>query len=78
MGSETPGQLRLSSRAMQRSTVNGCTLADDSSKLGGTIPLQAIIGLKLKKTQTQTTVFQEFMALQIGWQEEEVVKLNNK
>ena len=32
---EAPGQLRLSSREVQRTAVDGFTHADDSSELGG-------------------------------------------
>ena len=44
---EQPGQQRLSSvREMQRTTAEGCSLADGSSDLGATIFFQAVAGIE--------------------------------
>ena len=45
---EAPGRLRLSSRKMQRTFVDGFTHADGSLELKGTISLQAVTGMKLE------------------------------
>ena len=43
---KAPGQLRLSGREMQRTTVDDFTHADGSSELGATISLQVVIGMR--------------------------------
>ena len=64
---EAPGQPRLSSREIQRTAVDGCTHADGSSKLGESIFLQAVIGVKPKKPPTQLATFQENAILPMAW-----------
>ena len=55
-GLEAPGQLRLLSRKMQRTTADGCTLTDSSSELEEIISLQAVIGVKPEKTASPIVI----------------------
>ena len=47
MDPEAPGQQRLSSWAIQRTTADGCSLTDGSSDLGETTSLQGFVRIKL-------------------------------
>ena len=54
-GVEASGQLNLSSREVQRTTVNGFTHANGSSEIGGIFFLQVVIGMKPGKRASQLT-----------------------
>ena len=45
-GSKALEQLHSSIREVQQSTVDRCSLADGSSELGGTVSLQAVVGMR--------------------------------
>ena len=45
-GLEATEQRRLSSREMQRTATNSCSVADGSLDLRGTIFLQAVVGIE--------------------------------
>ena len=56
---------------------HGCTHADSSLKLRGTISLQADAGMK-PETTLQISAFQEIVILPMGQHQEEVVNLSSK
>ena len=66
-GPKTPGQVRLSSREIQQTAGNGRTHANVGLKLGRTMPLQIVVGMKPEEP-TQLVAVQGIVILPMGWQ----------
>lgn len=72
MSVEAPEQLRLPSREVYQTAVDGCMHADGSSELGDIFSLEAFIGIRTDKTTPQFTPRQEFGTLPMRQQLREV------
>ena len=62
---------------MQRTTVDGCKLADGSPELGESCFLQAVVGIEPDNKTSLLATFGEFVIFSMGWQQKKVVELDN-